>query len=173
RRGGDDDLLGAAGDVLLGVFLLGEDAGRLDDDVDTQLAPGDVGGVALGEHLDRLAADGDRVGGVGDLLLEAAQDGVVLQQVCGGRGVTQVVDSHDLDVGALFQQCAEVVATDAAKHVDAYAARPEPISSLVRRLSAGELFWDVPDHPRPYLSGGPAVTSSCPIPGRPDRKSVA
>ena len=65
--------------------------------------------------------------------LEAAQDGVVLQQVGQGRGVGQVVDSHDLDVRALLQQRAEVVTTDAAKAVDAYADRHEPISSLVRR----------------------------------------
>ena len=73
--------------------------------------------------------------------LEAAQDGVVLEQVSGGRGVTQVVDSHDLDVRTLLQQRAEVVTTDAAKAVDAYADRHEPISSLVRRLTiAGELY---------------------------------
>src|SRR4029453_16567220 len=44
-RSRDEDLLGAARDVLLGVGLLREDAGRLDDDVDAQLAPRDVGGV--------------------------------------------------------------------------------------------------------------------------------
>ena len=90
-------------------------------------------GLRSDEHLDGVAVDGDRVGGVGHLGLEAAQDGVVLQQVGGGRGVTQVVDSHDLDVRTLLQQRAEVVTTDAAKAVDAYADRHEPISSLVRR----------------------------------------
>ena len=57
----DDDLLGAGGDVLARVVGLGEAAGRLDDDVDAQLAPGEVGGVALGEDLDRLAVDDDVV----------------------------------------------------------------------------------------------------------------
>lgn len=126
--------LAPCGDVLLGVGLLREDAGRLDDDVDTELAPRDVGGVALGKDLDAVAVDGDRVDGVRDLGLEAAEDGVVLQKVCGGRGVTEVVDSHDLDVCTLLKQRAEVVTPDAAKAVDAYADRHEPISSLVRRF---------------------------------------
>jgi hypothetical protein len=97
--------------------------------------------------------------------LEAAQDGVVLEQVSGGRGVTQVVDSHDLDVSTLLQQRAEVVTTDAAKAVDAYADRHEPISSLVRRFRDRRAVWDVPDRLRPYLPEAPEVTSRCPIHG--------
>ena len=45
--------LAPAVDVLAGVLGLGEAAGRLDDDVDAQLAPGEVRGVALFEDLDR------------------------------------------------------------------------------------------------------------------------
>ena len=37
--GRDDDLLRAGRDVLVGVLGLGEAAGRLDDDVDAELAP--------------------------------------------------------------------------------------------------------------------------------------
>src|SRR6185295_17930748 len=93
------------------------------------------------EHLDGVAVDGDAVGGVADLCLQTTQDGVVLQQVGRGRSVTQVVDSHDLDVRTLLQQRAEVVTTDAAKAVDAYADRHEPISSLgTPGFDAGELY---------------------------------
>ena len=60
----DDDLLGAAVDVLAGVRGLGEEAGGLDDDVDAEIAPRQAGRVALGEDPDRLAADPDAV--VGD-----------------------------------------------------------------------------------------------------------
>jgi hypothetical protein len=164
-RSRNEDLLGATGQVLRGVFLLREDAGRLDDDVDAQLAPRDVGGVALGEDLDGLAVDGDRVGGVGDLLLEAAQDGVVLQQVSGGRGVTQVVDSHDLDVSTLLQQRAEVVTTDAAKAVDAYADRHETDLLVGTPVRDRRAVWDVPDRLRPYLPEASGVTLRCPIHG--------
>lgn len=128
-------------DVLLGVGLLREDARGLDHDVDAQLAPGDVRGVALGKDLDGVAVDRDGVLGVRHLGLEAAQDGVVLQEVCRRRGVTQVVDSHDLNVRTLLEQRPEVVAPDAAEAVDAYADRHEPISSLVRRFqTAGEMY---------------------------------
>lgn len=135
-------------DVLLGVGLLREDARGLDHDVDAELAPRNVGGVALGQHLDGVAVDRDGVLGVRHLGLEAAQDGVVLQKVCGGRGVTQVVDSNDLDVCTLVKKGAEIIATDAAKAVDAYADRHEPISSLVRRsIDAGEIYLGCPRPP--------------------------
>ena len=42
-RSGDDDLLGATGDVLASICGLGEATGRLDDDVDAQVAPREVG----------------------------------------------------------------------------------------------------------------------------------
>lgn len=121
------------GDVLGGVGLLGEDAGRLDDDVGAQLAPGQVRGVTLGKGLEGVAVDGDGVVGVGDLGLEAAQNGVVLEQVHQSGVVSQVVDTDDLDVRSLLKERPEVVAANAAKTVDAYADRHEPISSLVRR----------------------------------------
>ena len=40
---------------------LGEAAGRLDDDVHAEVAPRQVGRVALREDLDRLAVDDDLV----------------------------------------------------------------------------------------------------------------
>ena len=52
--------LAPAVEVLARPVGVGEEAGRLDDDVDAQVAPGQLRRVALGEHLDRLAADGDR-----------------------------------------------------------------------------------------------------------------
>ncbi|GAA2936070.1 hypothetical protein GCM10020221_34790 [Streptomyces thioluteus] len=139
-RGRDEDLLRAGGEVLGRVLALGEDAGGLDDDVGAQLAPGQVGGVALGHRLERHVTDGDRVVGVADVLLQATEDAVVLQQVHQGGIVGQVVDADDLDVRTLLQQRAEVVATDTAKAVDAYADRHEPISSLVCRSVRRRLY---------------------------------
>jgi hypothetical protein len=66
-RGGDDDLLGAAVDVGLGLGGVGEEAGRLDDDVGADAGPVQVGRVALGEDLEGLAVDRDRVVVEGDL----------------------------------------------------------------------------------------------------------
>jgi hypothetical protein len=44
-RGGDDDLLGAGGDVALGLFGVGEQTGGLDDDIDAEAFQGSSAGV--------------------------------------------------------------------------------------------------------------------------------
>ena len=59
RRRRDDDLLRARVEVLLRRLALREEPGRLDRDVDAELAPRQLGRVALGEELDLVAADPD------------------------------------------------------------------------------------------------------------------
>ena len=68
----------------LGLLAVGEKAGGLHKDINTQVAPGQVGGVTLREHLDVLAVDGDAILVVGDLAVEPTEDRVVLEQV--GQG---------------------------------------------------------------------------------------
>ena len=80
--------------ALVGV---GEEAGGFDDDLRADGGPVELGGVALGEDLELLAVDGDEVRAVGDLVLQVAQDGVVLEQVRErGRG-GEVVDGDEFD----------------------------------------------------------------------------
>ena len=55
----DDDLLRAGVEVLLRAVALGEEAGRLEHDVDAEVAPRERAGIALGEHLQLLAAGAD------------------------------------------------------------------------------------------------------------------
>jgi hypothetical protein len=57
RRSGDDDLLGACGDVALGLFGLGEETGGLDDEFDTELGPGELGGGLGGNDKDVVAVE--------------------------------------------------------------------------------------------------------------------
>ncbi len=116
---GDQDLLRATRDVLLGVIRLREAAGGLDDDVDAEVAPGQVRGVALGEHGDALAANRDRVTVVRDLFAQLSADGVVLEEVREGLVVGEIVHRHDLEVRTLRECRAEVVASDPAEAVDA------------------------------------------------------
>ena len=59
RRRRDDDLLRARVEVLLRAVALREEAGRLEHDVDTEVAPRERGRIALGEELDLLAAGAD------------------------------------------------------------------------------------------------------------------
>ena len=97
----DDDLLGARLEVLGGRGALGEAAGGLDDDVDAELLPRQLGRVGLGGDADALAVDDERVVLDLDRPREHAVDGVVLEQVAQGLRVGEVVDRHELDVGAL------------------------------------------------------------------------
>jgi hypothetical protein len=98
---GDQHLLGAAFQVFGGGFALGEQAGALEHDVDAELAPGQVGRIALGQHLDFPGADLDRVFGRGDLAGEGSVHRIVGEQVGVGFRRAQIVDRHELDVLAL------------------------------------------------------------------------
>ena len=120
--------LAPAVEVLGGVGALGEEAGRLDHDVDAEVAPRQRGRVALGEHLDLVAVDDQGAVGDGDLARERAEDRVVLEQVPERPRVGDVVDGDDLDVRARLVRCAEDVAADAAEAVDpdAYSHGLEP-----------------------------------------------
>ncbi len=79
-RRGDDDLLGAACEVLGGAGAVGEQAGGLDHDVHAERLPRQRGGVALGEHLQLASVDHDRVLVLPrDLARVGAEDRVVLE----------------------------------------------------------------------------------------------
>ena len=98
---------------------VGEQAGRLDHDVGAQVAPGQLARVALGEHLERLPAHRDLVGGGLDLERQAAEDRVIFQQVSQGGVVGEVVGADQLDVRPGSENGPEEVAADAAEPVDA------------------------------------------------------
>lgn len=80
RGGRDDDLLGTTLDVGGGLVDGGEDTGGLDNVVSTRRAPGDVGGVTLGEDGDLLAVDNELAVLGGDLALEDTVSGVVCRR---------------------------------------------------------------------------------------------
>jgi hypothetical protein len=77
----DDDLLGTALEMGLGLVNGGEDTGGLNDVVSAGLGPLDVGGVTLRVELDGLAVDDEVVALVGDLTLEDTVGRVVLEHV--------------------------------------------------------------------------------------------
>ena len=118
RRGADDDLLRAGVDVGARLVGVGEQAGRLDHDVDAEVAPRQLGRVLDLEDLDRLAVDDDRVVGVADVALVGAVRRVVLEQQGVGRDVDEVVDGDDLDTRRALEHRLEGLAADAAEAVD-------------------------------------------------------
>jgi hypothetical protein len=79
--------------------LVQEQAGGFDHDVGADLAPLQVGRVALLRQADLLAVDDERVAVHRHVALEAAVHAVVLQHVGQVVGLEQVVDADDFDVG--------------------------------------------------------------------------
>src|SRR5690606_19854245 len=116
----DNHLFGAAAQVGAGFFLTGEETGALEHHIDIQLAPGQSGRVAVGQHADTIAID-DHVVAV-DLYRawELAMSRVKTRQVRVGLRVAQVVDGHDLDVVflAAFVKGPQNITADTAVTVD-------------------------------------------------------
>ncbi len=125
-----EDLLRARVDVLLRPRAVGEDAGRLEHDVHTEVAPGKARRVALREHLHLLAAGRDHAVTELDLACERPQHRVVLQELRHRLRVAEVVDRDDLDVGAQLMLRAEEVTADPAEAVDADPGRHGALASV-------------------------------------------
>lgn len=81
RGGRDDDLLGTAGQVSLGLVGGGEDTGGLDNVVGASLAPLDVGRVTLGVEADLLAVHNEVLAIDIDVALEDTVGGIILEHV--------------------------------------------------------------------------------------------
>ena len=92
RRGRDDDLLGTASQVSLGLLGGGEDTGGLDNVLGTSLAPLDVGRVTLGVEANLLAVDDEVLAVDGNVALEETVGGVILEHV----GLKNVGLAHEL-----------------------------------------------------------------------------
>jgi hypothetical protein len=121
RRRRDHDFLRSGFDVLLRAFTVGEEARRLEHDVDRELVPGQRGRIALREELELEVPGPERVVAEGDVFAERPEGRVVAQQVRHGLRVPEVVRRDDLEVAAAPEVGAKEVAPDAAEPVDTYA----------------------------------------------------
>ena len=81
-RSGDDHLGRASFAVSLSGFLLREETGGLDHDIDAEIGPGKISRVAFAEHLQDIAVDTDAITGGLDFPAELAMHRVVGEQVC-------------------------------------------------------------------------------------------
>jgi len=129
RRSGDDDFLGASGDMALGFFSVGEETGRFDDQLNTQLGPGELSGRFGGNHEDFLAVNDEDIvfnfvgGGFfgADRAVETTLCGVVLQQIGQIVGRDDIADCDDVEScaeKALLHESAENEAADATESID-------------------------------------------------------
>ena len=161
RRGRHDDGRGTRLEVHRCVVTLGEEARRLDHDVDAEVAPRECLGVALGQHRQRVVADLDPVLGGRDLLGQHAHDRVVLEEVGHRVERAEVVHRDEVDVGAAFLRGTEEVAADAPEAVDAYANGHGMVLSMgvavVMTPSTLLVLRDGAAVTERYVSGGPIV----------------
>src|SRR5262249_38561630 len=117
----DHHLLRARVEVLRSALAVGEEARRLDHDVDAEVAPRQRSRVALGQHLELLAVHEEAAVRRLHLAWEPPEDRVVLEQLSERRRVRDVVDGDPLDIGLLRRRGAKHVAPDAAEAVDSHA----------------------------------------------------
>ncbi len=108
-----------------GLFRIGEKAGGLDDVIDTQVAPGDVGGVAMVENPHRLAVDAEPLLAGQHVFPVDAHHRIIFEEVGQDGVAAQVVDGDHFDIPKerILVQGPEDVAPDAAKTVDSYPYR--------------------------------------------------
>ena len=116
-------LRGAGLEVAGGLGAGAEAARGLDHDVDAELRPRQLRGVALGGDDDPVAVDLDEAVVAADGAREAAVDGVVGEQVRERGGVGDVVDGDDLEIGAALEGGAQHAPSDAAEAIDADTSR--------------------------------------------------
>ena len=103
-----------------GLFLGSKKSGAFEHHVNAQLAPGQFGRIAIGEHAYAIAVHHQAVTVDHHAAIEATVHRIVARQVGIGLRVTQVVDGHDLHIvtsGRLVMS-AQDVAADAAVAID-------------------------------------------------------
>src|SRR5918996_1579595 len=112
-------LVGAVDQHLVArVRVDGGHQAPLDPEVDPEVAPRQLLRVAHREHLEGVAPDLDAVVGHLDVVVEPPEHRVVLEQVGHRVDRAEVVDRHEVDVGADLGGRPEEVAADAAEAVD-------------------------------------------------------
>ena len=83
--------LGAGGQMRRGLVLGREQAGALERNIDAEILPRQLRGIALGGHLDGAVADADGVALYGDFTRKAAMHAVIAQQMGVGFDRAQIV----------------------------------------------------------------------------------
>ena len=104
--------------MSLRLVSIGEESRGLHHDVDIELAPGQVAGVALGVDRDGLPVHDDGALTSFNRDRESASHGVILEQVRERLGVGQVIDGDDGDVVRASKSSSKKASSDSTKAVD-------------------------------------------------------
>src|SRR5271166_1908962 len=103
-----------------GFFLRGEESGRFDHHLHAEILPWELGWVALGEDLERLAVHHNSGTFSANLLNQSAMNRVILQEVSQGRGIGDVVDGNNLKRILMLQGSAVKQSANSSKSIDSY-----------------------------------------------------
>ena len=117
----DHNLLGATVDVLAGRFSRAKQPRALEDHVDAELSPRQLGGVAFGEDLHAIAVDDDVAAVDFDRAVELAVSRVVARKVGIRLRVAEVIQCDDVELvsASILVDGTHDVASDAPVAVDA------------------------------------------------------
>ena len=103
--------------MLPGELGFREQPCRLDHDFGVYAAPRDLHRVTFAEYGDLVAVNGDAIFVVGDVDLQVAMYRIVLEQMCQGLVVGDVIETDDFEIGVAHRST-EYVPSDAAKSID-------------------------------------------------------
>src|SRR5277367_3839050 len=117
--GGNNNLFYWSAEMLVGVVGVGETACGFEHDLGADGLPRELGRVFFGKNLEALAVDGNTVRSRRYLVVQVAENGVVLQQVGERFRISEIVDGYEFDIW-VFERGAQHVATDAPEAVNAY-----------------------------------------------------
>src|SRR6202022_3530225 len=117
RRADEHPFRASFADVQFGFVARGEKTGRFQDNIDIQLFPREISGVAFLEDLNFVTANNDVLLVESDFALEPAMDRVPLEEMSESFSVGEIIDCADaLDL--FLRHRAQDVATDASEAVD-------------------------------------------------------
>src|SRR2546427_2262045 len=111
----DDHVFRACVEVRFGLRRVGEESGRLDDDVDFKLLPRELRRIALLQHLDGAAVDDERVRRGRDVARVLPVIRIVLEEVSVHLRVGEVVQRDDLDLRMPLERRLQELAADPAE----------------------------------------------------------
>ena len=97
---GDQHALGAGAQMLGRTVAVGETAGAFHDDIDSEIAPGQLLGRRFRQHGDILPVGLELAVGHGDLAGETSMHAVEFQEMGVHLGRAEVVDRHEIEIFA-------------------------------------------------------------------------
>ena len=100
-----------------------EPPGALEDDVDAELVPGQVRGIALVQDGQLVTVDAEQVVRELDVCREPSVDGVAPQKLSELCTVGEIVDRDELGVRAAFMGSAEGGSANSSEAVDGHSYR--------------------------------------------------